>query len=271
MHISFNLSISCTLNLYTEAKLVKLMISRFIHWLPMTVHWCQWLSSDSNLESKIQNTSWINLILMVGLRIYEFLKYLKLLCAYNMYFSVCVCVCVRVSLSFSWGYDRDGCAFGRRAVLVNSHRSVTNGKDCEAGVWSNLDRNLIMIHVNKPRIITVLRNDKQSIDRFTSGCRKLKNEKKRDTMHHLSRRFSFWINIHLLHITTCTFLLRKSCLAHMKNRLACSIVSVCSKFCQVFYNCSRINDRRYLDYSPDKKKFFSSKHAFVTIVILHRA
>ena len=124
LHISSNLSISCTLNLYTKAKLVKLMISRFIHWLPMD--WCQWLSSDSNLESKIQNTSWINLILMVGLRIYEFLKYLKLLCAYNMYFSVCVCVCVCVCV---WGF----LSLSRGATIVTGAHS-----DEEPFLWTHI-------------------------------------------------------------------------------------------------------------------------------------
>lgn len=46
----------------------------------------------------------------------------------------------------------------------------------------------------------------------------------------------------------------------MKNRLACLIVSVCPKFCQVFFfSRSQINGRRYLDYSPDKTPFVQTR------------
>lgn len=192
---------------------------------------------------------------MIDLRIYEFLKYLKQSNYYahtiRIFLCACACVCVWGFLSFSWGYDRDGCAFGRRAVLVNSHRSVTNGKDCEAGVWSNLDRNLIMIRVNKPRIITVLRNDKRSIDRFTSGCRKLKKREK-NTVHHLSRRFSFWrksIRIHYIQ-QHAHFCLEKVVWHTWRTRAL-------DRFClsQVFFITVReLTTGAYLDYSSDKRK-----------------
>lgn len=45
----------------------------------------------------------------------------------------------------------------------------------------------------------------------------------------------------------------------MKNRLAVLDRFYLSEVLSSFYNCSRINGRRYLDYSPDKTPFVQTR------------